>query len=383
MRRSKLPPISFEPDSDCQKFRVFWASLDSLGRLEWCRQKGVMLQTIYNYIHRSGGAKSTHIAEDNVTAEPWVTPSPKQEEPAIVNLPPIKLREYKPRKARRGDEEIALVHAGDGHAGKITRSFDEDVYMQRMDTMFDSIMAIVTLHRNMYPINICHIVDTGDNIQGENPHQGSKVGTIRLGARDQTVKLAYPAWVKLIGSLRQEFAEVIFDGWGGNHGYEKLAPETSREDFRLYDLLQSYFQGKKGITINIHEDFGSVIDICGFRFFCAHFDGIPCQQGIPLFGIDKALKAWYMQFGGFNYALGGHFHKWHYDEVSSRLEYYMVSTLVSDDDWALKKLKISSSPSQNIFGVHPTMGMTWKYKLIIDRKFLMEKLPNVYGGREI
>jgi len=305
----------------------------------------------------------------------------EQPEPQII-LPSIKLREYKPKKTRRGDEETALFHAGDGHAGKVTISFDEVVYGQRMDTTFDSIMTLVTLHRNMYPINTLRIVNTGDNIQGESPYQGSKVGTIKVGARDQVIKIAYPAWVKLIGSLRQEFAEIVFDGFGGNHGYEKLAPETSREDFRLYDLLQTYFGNTKGITINIHENFGEVIDIMGFRFFCTHFDGIPCQQGIPLFGIDKALKSWYMQFGGFNYALGGHFHKWHYDEVSSRLEYYMVSTLASDDEWALKKLKISSSPSQNLFGVHPTMGLTWKYRLIVDRKFLMEKLPDVYGKEE-
>ena len=131
------------------------------------------------------------------------------EQPIIVNLPPVKLREYKAKKVKRGDEEIAVFHAGDGHAGKITKSFDEDVYKQRMDTTFDSIMTVVTLHRNMYPVNTLHIVNTGDNSQGENPFQGSKVGTIKLGARDQTTKVAYPAWVRLISSLKQEFAEVV------------------------------------------------------------------------------------------------------------------------------------------------------------------------------
>ena len=39
----------------------------------------------------------------------------------------------------------------------------------------------------------------------------------------------------------------------GNHGHDKLAPETSREDFRLYDILQAGIGQAKGITINIHE----------------------------------------------------------------------------------------------------------------------------------
>lgn len=298
---------------------------------------------------------------------------PAEEEDTVVNLPPVKLRDYKKLRTKKGDEEEAVAHCSDGHAGKITKSFDEDVYRNRMDTLFDSIMTVVTLHRKMYPINVLRLVNTGDNVQGENPFQGSKVGTIRLGARDQTIQLAYPAWAKLIGSLKQEFAQVIFDGWAGNHSYDKLAPETSREDFRLYDLLKVYFQGTKGVEINIHEDFGSVINILGFRVFGFHGDGMPCQQGVPFFALDKKLKAWYMQFGGFDYALGGHFHKRHSDEISSKLEYFMCGSLVSDDDWALKKLGISSNPSQSIYGMHPKTGISWRYPLIVDWDLLPQK----------
>ena len=56
------------------------------------------------------------------------------------------------------------------------------------------------------------------------------------------------------------------------------------------------------------------------------------------------------------------------------LEYFMTGSLVSDDDWALKKLGISSNPSQFIFGIHPTMGVTWRYPLVVDYKFLPEKV---------
>jgi len=298
---------------------------------------------------------------------------PEAEQPIIVNLPPVKLREYKAGKRRRGDEEEAILHCSDGHAGKITESYDEDVYKIRMDGIFDSAMTIVTLHRNMYPIRKLHILATGDNVQGENPYQGSKVGTIKKGARDQTTKVAYPAWVRLISSLKQEFEEVELEGIGGNHSYSRLAPETSREDYRLYDLLSAYFSNTKGIKINIHEYFSAIINIAGFKCFAFHGDGIPCQQGVPFFALDKKLKAWYMQYKGFQYAFGGHFHKRHSDEISSRLEYFMCSTLISDDDWALKQLGISSNPSQNIYGMHEHYGITWRYALQVDKKFLPEK----------
>lgn len=290
-------------------------------------------------------------------------------DPIVVNLPATKLREYKAPR-RKGDEEEAILHCSDGHAGKITESFNDSVYRSRMDGIFDSAMTIVTLHRNMYPIRRLHIINTGDNVQGENPFQGSKVGTINMGARDQTTKLAFPTWVRLISSLKQEFEEVVFEGIAGNHSYSKLAPETSREDYRLYDLLAAHFENQKGVTINIHEQFSTIVNIMGFRCFIFHGDDIPCHQGVPFFALDKKLKSWYMQYGGFQYACGGHFHKRHSDEISSKLEYFMCSTLVSDDDWALKRMGISSSPSQNIYGIHPHYGITFRYALQVDKKFL-------------
>jgi hypothetical protein len=96
---------------------------------------------------------------------------------------------------------------------------------------------------------------------------------------------------------------------------------------------------------------------------------MPCQSGVPFFALDKKLKSWYMQYGGFNYAFSGHFHKRHFDEISSKLEYFMCGSLVSDDEWALKKLGISSNPSQWIMGVHPKHGITWRYPLTVDTAF--------------
>ena len=51
------------------------------------------------------------------------------EEKLIVNLPNIRLREYIPPTSN-GDEEEIIFIAGDGHAGKITRSFNKEIYRQ-------------------------------------------------------------------------------------------------------------------------------------------------------------------------------------------------------------------------------------------------------------
>jgi hypothetical protein len=302
---------------------------------------------------------------------------PSEEVKPVINLPPIILREFKPTQTV-DSEEIAVLHMSDGHAGKITKTFNEEVYKQRMDNVFDSTMDIVSKHRKMYKINKLWIPNTGDNLQGENVFQGSKVGSIQHGSRDQAIKVAFPAWVKLIASLKQEFEEVIFDGIVGNHGHNKFDPETSTDDLRLYDLLQVYFATTKGVTIKIHEpeysEANNVITMLGFRFFVFHGDGIKISQGVPFFALDKRLKNLYMQYHGFNYALGGHFHKRHIDELSSACTYIMCSSLVSDDEFSMKTLGISSTPSQNIFGLHHRRGITWNYALCVDDEFIPEKI---------
>jgi hypothetical protein len=245
-----------------------------------------------------------------------------------------------------------------------------------MEEMFQSAMKIIHLHRNMYPIKKLVIANMGDNIQGENPFQGSKLGETDCGARDQVKTIAAPAWNDVIGSFRSQFEEVTFEGVPGNHGHDKLAPETSSYDLLLYDILQAGIGREKGITINVHDEWYALFKILGFKFFMFHGDGIPCQQGVPFFALDRALKSWWMQFNGFNYALSGHFHKACSNEVSSRLEYFMNGSLVSDDEWVLKTLKISSYPSQTLLGVHPKYGITWRYTLCVDDEFLPEKINN-------
>lgn len=288
----------------------------------------------------------------------------KNDEQLIVNLPKINL--LTPKKyTHTEDEEIAVLITSDGHAGKVTKSFNQEIYKNRMHELFETTMRIVNLHRKMYKINKLHILNLGDNVQGENPFQGSKIGTTEMGGRDQVTKLAAPTWNNIICSFAQEFTEVEFDGFKGNHGKDKLAPETSSYDLLLYDIIKAGLNTYPRIKINIHEDFGDIVMINGFRFFCFHGDSIKCSQGVPYFALDKKLKSWYIQFNGFDYAASGHFHKRHCDEIASKFEYFMCGTLVSDDDWALSTLGISSNPSQWIIGVNVHKGVTWRYPITI------------------
>ena len=292
---------------------------------------------------------------------------PPQE--TVVNLPMPTLREYSAIPHEQGQEETAVLHMSDLHLGKHTSSYNPDVAQERLHRLFDAVMAIVQLHRNLYPINKLVIVDTGDRGQGENPHQGSKVPEIQMGARDQQKLIVLPYLTELYCAFKQNFSEVNVHLLPGNHGHEKLNPETSSWDIVGQDLLEVQMAKEPGITIHNHTDWCAMFQIQGFKCFAAHFDGIPCAQGIPYFGIDRKLKAWYIEMGGFNYAFGGHFHKYTHAEVTRRFEYFMAPSLVTDDEWALKKLGVSASPGATLIGMHPVRGVTWVYNLEVDPSF--------------
>jgi len=338
----------------------------------WAKKYGFRnVKSFYNSVYNNLGLKRDLSKKEPVSLEDNL-----ENEKLIVNLPPINFIKFDPPKVNSDDtkalgtEEIALLVMSDGHAGKITKSFNKEVYRDRMETAFKSSMRIINHHRLMYPINKLKILILGDNVQGENPFQGSKIGEVEMGARDQVKYIASPIWNDVIGSFKQHFEDIEIDGYPGNHGHDKLSSETSSYDLLFYDILEAGIGKYGGIKVTSHESFGDIININGFRFFCFHGDGVPCQQGVPYFALDKKLKSWYMQFGGFDYAMCGHFHKRHTDEVGSKVEYFMCGSLVSDDEWALKKLGISSNPSQWIMGVHPRKGITWRYPLIVDYKFL-------------
>ena len=294
-----------------------------------------------------------------------------RKEALVINLPPVKVNLYKGGRQKKGDEEEMVVIDSDGHAGKLTNSYNKEIYRKRMETKFNSIVTIVNLHRKMYPIKKLHILALGDHIQGENVHQGSKLEEVEMGARNQLIKIAVPIWNDYLASLRQHFTEIIIDGFPGNHGaYDRLAPATSNWDFLLYDILeQGICQKVKNLTMNIHDDPSGmgIVNIMGFRMLCFHGDAVRSTQGVPYFALQRRIKEWYMQFGGFSYAFCAHFHKLAYDEIGAGVEMYMNSTLVSDDPWALKKLGVSSRPRQWALGFHPRMGISWAYRLIVDK----------------
>ena len=307
-----------------------------------------------------------------VSREPIEWHSVEEEPPAVRDLSPVKLREYKGIKIGKGDPETQVLIIGDGHAGEITPSFNPDVYKKRMNKLFDNTMVITNLHRNMYPLNDLIVIDVGDNVHGESPYQGATIASVSCGAVDQVYDIALPAIRNLLYSFKQEFKTVRFIGVRGNHGrVSPISPRTSNWDMMLYKTLAK-MQLPKGITIEYSDDFKALVNIEGFTFFVFHGDQCRATMGVPYFALTKKLMSWSNTFS-FHYAICGHYHKEDYLRVSSKIKLLMNGSLVTDDPYALEVVGTSSIPCQWSFGVHKNYGISWLYNLILDRSFLPGK----------
>lgn len=287
-----------------------------------------------------------------------------------INLPPIKLKKYIPiNSGRVGDPETAVLHMTDNHDGEITPTYNHQVYLDRLGSLFQSVMRIVTLHRNIYPINDLVVPITGDMVHGENPYQGAKVEAISSGVKNQIFNNSLPALAEFFLSLKQEFHTVRLECVPGNHGrYSKESPTSSNWDLVLYESLKLKLE-PYDVKVNISEDFCKIIDIQGQKFFLFHGHQCKATQGVPYFSLSKKIMSWYVTYGGFDYAVCGHFHKDDLLRVNKQCKLIMGASMVSDDPYALEVIGTSSPPSQWIFGVHKRKGLTWNYALIVDDKY--------------
>ena len=295
------------------------------------------------------------------------------QQPVVIRMPEIKLQPYEPKvAAEAGDPESMVVLLSDLHAGEITSSYNSDVFRARMRTLMESVLTIVHLHREMYPINDITVIDLGDNIHGENPYQGGKIGSVECGEFDQVFKIALPALVEFLSGLRQEFATVRFCGVRGNHGRSKLAPETSNADLMLYRALDG-LPLPDGIDIRYSEDFKQIVDVRGFRFFCFHGDQVQTNYGLPFYGITRKVLQWYQQYDGFNYSCCGHWHCSHFLRLTKHVKHFINGSLATDDPFSLERVGQSALPVQTCFGVHERNGVTWTYELVTDEDFFPVK----------
>jgi len=272
----------------------FYINAADADRVKQAKKLGIKLSS-YERMMRGRGVGAV-AKEHNVVIESTAPPE-------RIPYPPLNIKPFKSVKSSRDEEDLNLVIA-DPHIDKITETYNLEICKSRFDSLCDSTMTIINLHRPIRQVNVFML---GDIIQGENAFQGSKVGETLKGALEQIFDDAVPIVSRFLASLAQGVERVNAYGVRGNHGryakeapvnaygvrgnhgrYAKEAPDKTNWDTFFYKALESAMINQGNVNVFPSKNFYQLVNIRGFRFFLIHGDQVNATAGIPLF----ALRWW-------------------------------------------------------------------------------------------
>ncbi len=272
--------------------------------------------------------------------------------------------------AAQGDEETVVLVISDLQIGHRTPTTTMRIIANRADRLTRRFLKIVSLHRKAHPIKRCVVFLLGDLIQSE--EIGFKVSLDEMEAvlMDQIFEGAIPILERMLLTLMPHFPDGI-DVYtvSGNHGkIDRFHSESTNFDTIIYRFLKGRLRQQKGIKFYIEAaKFYQKVKIYRKVFLLVHGDQIPMYMNLPWYGITTRAMRWKGSLEGvpFHYLVMGHFH------VASSINWNDMRILVngcfvSDDQWVLKKIGMSSSTVQLTFGVHPRQGITWMYQIKLD-----------------
>ena len=281
-------------------------------------------------------------------------------------MPPIKV-DLKPYAKKRRGEEDAVLLLSDSHVGIKTNSYDSKVFKARMKGILAAVREITDIHRQAYPINTIHIFMLGDIVHNDLIGRFITLDELEMPVINQFIDVAVPEIEKLILSLKRDFKTVNVYGVRGNHGLvHKFAAQTTNWDSIIYRIIAMQMRNQKRINIKLTNDFYQIVTVQGHRFLLVHGDQIPMHLTLPWYGTTTRAMRWQGSMPqDFKYMCHGHFHfpsiiQWNEMEILAN------GTFVTDDEYVRKKLGLKSLARQIFFGVHPSIGITWRYRINPD-----------------
>ena len=276
---------------------------------------------------------------------------------------------YKPRpqpKAKSRNAEQAVLNISDAHFGKKTSKYDMKIGEKRFTQLVDSVIDIISIHRQSYPIDILNVFWEGDILDGENIFR-NQAHYLDAHVVDQIFKMAPPVTDQL-ARLANEFKQVNHVCVRGNHGrVSKDSHDDANFDRIFYKVLETATRHIPNMTWSIPEGWHAMTKIYDTRFLIIHGNQIKMTLNLPWYGITTRVSRWAAteDVSAFDVVCMGHFHsssviRWSQKRIFSN------GTFVAGDQFALEMLGLESSQSQWLFGVHPKRGTTWDYEIRFD-----------------
>lgn len=273
---------------------------------------------------------------------------------------------YKSIGNKKEEEEAVLV-LSDIHVGKITKSYNPEIFKERLKKVNTGMLRIIELLRNGYKIETLNIVLGGDIVDGEGIYP-TQAMAINQGALKQVFQVGVPEFSNMFINLLKYFKKIRIHCVRGNHGrVGRFAEETSNWDLALYEACKATTLNYKNIEWDISYDWNNIFKIYGWKFLLIHGHQVKMALNIPHYGVTNKGMRWQGSMGNFDYLIMGHFHVAQMCEWND-WEYFMNGTFSTDDEFSQEVIGLMGSAKQLFFGIHPRKGVTWRYKINLDKQ---------------
>lgn len=291
---------------------------------------------------------------------------------AARNLPAVPPPVYTPKnKTQRTDEDMVLVlsdlHIGHEHTLEETGGLSEynvNIFIERLENLKSAITDIYELHSKLYRIPKLHIMSLGDIVDGANTAGAWSPVWINTPIMDQ-VMLGYRHISDFVHYMLSIFDEVELYAIYGNHG--RIAQSGAEKkyanfDYICYKYLELEFRNEPRLKIHTTQSWWMIKEIQNHKFLMIHGDDVKAKDP-PVKGVFELEK----RMTGLtkiipDYTVCGHFHN--ASEFTTHSGKAIVNgSFVGGDVYSLSNNMPGNLPEQKLFGVHPTVGITWTYNV--------------------
>ncbi len=292
---------------------------------------------------------------------------------SVKSLPAPLVKDI-PAKFEYGEEAVLVI--SDMQIGQLTiaeevgglSEYSLEILENRMDNLIVQLKSILDNHAKMgKPIKKLHIILGGDIVDGETIFPGQSF-EIETNVVDQMFSA-----VQEISKLLLEVAKIVPDievpCVYGNHGRIGKKGENKNHvnfDYLSYKFLETQFKQFKNIKFIIPKTWWLVHQVAGHNFLIMHGD--------TLGGSSNSLESQNAQLALLmnsvniraDYLILGHHHRpLNFDTP--------VGEVIVNGNWAggslfsLHRLATSNKPSQMFFSMDREYGISYRYKILLDK----------------
>lgn len=298
------------------------------------------------------------------------------------------------KNSSSSSEEELVLALGDIHAGEVVdaiemngiNEYNFDIATRRLKLLVDSVIDISKNKLKGYKFRKLHILGLGDWVSGTIHEELTENANGNIV--EWTMNLAYVV-AQVIRELAMEFEEIEFVGIVGNHGRMHKKPRFKARyvnwDFICYQMMSALLANQKNVKCIIPKSFWYIHEVNNYKFLVLHGDNINSSLGIPWYGIQRTVANLKELLASkdqqFDYIVLGHFHNYGLlDRVKGEL--IVNGSIIGGNEYSVGKMFTSSEACQHFCGVHPTRGMTFRYKINVQHVDMDSELPYRYVGDE-